>query len=114
MAVWFTADHHFGHARVIELAKRPFASVEEMDEAMIERWNARVAKGDLIYHIGDFAFTDHMPYLSRLNGQKRLILGNHDHSNRVKKAKGWSTVDGLLCVSVEAFESARQATQPTS
>lgn len=101
MAVWFTADHHFGHARIIELAKRPFASIEEMDEEMIRRWNAVVAKGDVVYHLGDFAFADHAPYLSRLNGQKRLIIGNHDHSNRVKKAQGWATVDTLLHAKVE-------------
>lgn len=98
--VWFTSDHHFGHKRIIELAKRPFASVEEMDEAMIERWNARVAPGDLVYHLGDFAFADHTPYLERLKGQKRLVVGNHDHSNRVNKAKGWSTIDSLLHITV--------------
>jgi len=101
MAVWFTADHHFGHARIIELAKRPFASVEEMDEMMIAQWNNRVARGDTIYHVGDFAFADHNKYLPRLHGQKRLILGNHDHSNRVKKAVGWNTVDGLLTITVD-------------
>lgn len=101
MATWFTADHHFGHARIIELAKRPFSSVSEMDEAMIENWNQRVAPGDLVYHVGDFAFADHTTYLRRLKGQKRLILGNHDHSNRVKKAEGWSTVDSLLHIDVD-------------
>lgn len=101
MAVFFTADHHFGHTRIIELAKRPFASVKEMDEEMIRRWNEVVARGDLVYHLGDFAFADHDKYLVRLNGQKRLILGNHDHSNRVKNAKGWATVDGLLCAKVD-------------
>lgn len=100
MNIWFTADHHFGHKRIIELAHRPFASVEEMDETMIALWNDRVAPGDMVYHLGDFAFTEHTPYLRRLKGQKRLIVGNHDHSNRVKKAEGWSTVDGILHVTV--------------
>lgn len=99
--VWFTADHHFGHARIIEIAPRPFASVNEMDVEMIRRWNDRVKPGDLVYHLGDFAFGDHNKYLPVLNGQKRLIIGNHDHSNRVKKAKGWATVDGLLCINVQ-------------
>lgn len=98
MQIWFTADTHFGHERIIELANRPFATVEEMDEEMIRRWNAVVAPGDLIYHLGDFAFCDHTPYLARLNGQKKLIIGNHDHSNRLKKAKGWATIDSLLRV----------------
>jgi calcineurin-like phosphoesterase family protein len=100
MNIWFTSDHHFGHKRIIELAKRPFASVEEMDEEMIHRWNQFVEPGDMVYHLGDFAFADHTPYLSRLKGQKRLILGNHDHSNRVNKAKGWATVDSLLHVTL--------------
>ena len=101
MAVWFTADHHFGHARIIELAGRPFSSVEEMDEEMIRRWNTVVARGDLVYYLGDFALGPHDFYLERLNGQKRLLRGNHDHSNRVKKATGWSTIDALLSVKVE-------------
>lgn len=98
--IWFTSDHHFGHKRIIELANRPFASVEEMDEEMIRRWNVCVSRSDIVYHLGDFAFADHTPYLDRLKGQKRLILGNHDHSNRVNKAKGWSTVDSLLHVTL--------------
>jgi calcineurin-like phosphoesterase family protein len=100
MAIWFTSDHHFGHARILELARRPFDSVDEMDETMIARWNERVAPGDLVYHLGDFAFADHEPYLSRLKGQKRLVVGNHDRTNRVKKAQGWSTVDNLLHIKV--------------
>ena len=100
MNIWFTADHHFGHKRIIDLANRPFASVEAMDEDMITRWNSVVASGDMVYHLGDFAFTDHTPYLQRLKGQKRLIVGNHDHSNRVKAAIGWATVDSLLHVTM--------------
>lgn len=101
MNVWFTSDHHFGHARIIALVRRPFASVEEMDEAMIARWNERVARDDLVYHLGDFSFRDHTPYLARLNGQKRLIIGNHDHSRRLAKAEGWSSVDRLLHIEVD-------------
>lgn len=100
MSIWFTSDHHFGHARIIELAKRPFASVEEMDDEMVRRWNTVVRPGDTVYHLGDFAFDDHNKYLPRLAGQKRLILGNHDHSNRVKKAKGWATIDSLLHITM--------------
>lgn len=92
MTIHFTSDTHFGHKRIIELAKRPFASVEEMDAALIARWNAAVRPGDIIYHLGDFAFSDHTPYLQQLKGDKHLLLGNHDHSNRVNKAKGWSSI----------------------
>jgi calcineurin-like phosphoesterase family protein len=100
MNYWFTSDHHFGHARIIELANRPFSCVQEMDEVMRERWNSIVRPGDTVFHLGDFAFADHETYLQRLNGQKRLTLGNHDHKNRVRKAKGWNTIDSLLHVTV--------------
>jgi calcineurin-like phosphoesterase family protein len=92
MTVWFTSDTHFGHKRIIELAKRPFASVEEMDEMMIYNWNNRVQKDDIIFHLGDFAFADHYPYLQRLNGLKYLITGNHDHKNRAKVGVGWQAI----------------------
>lgn len=99
--IWFTADHHFGHKRICQLAGRPFLTVEAMDEELIKNWNDRVAKADTVYHLGDFAFAEHDPYLQRLKGQKRLIIGNHDHSERVKKARGWSTKDQLLHIDVK-------------
>jgi len=101
VAEWFTADTHFGHARVIELARRPFASLAEMDETLIARWNERVAPGDHVYHLGDFAFADHNLYLPRLNGEKRLIRGNHDHSNRIRKAEGWRAIDDMLAIETD-------------
>ncbi len=85
MTVWFTSDTHFAHRNVIEFCKRPFASIEEMDEEIIRRWNERVEPGDRVYHLGDFAFGDHDPYLSRLNGMKNLVIGNHD-GGRWRKA----------------------------
>lgn len=100
MTIWFTADTHFGHANIIRYAKRPFSSVEQMDEAMIHSWNDRVKPGDTIYHLGDFAFGDHNKYLPRLNGGKILIEGNHD-PKRLKKAKGWAAIHKMLEVMVD-------------
>ena len=54
MALFFTSDTHFDHARIIELCNRPFSSVEEMNETMIERWNARVKPHDVVWHLCDF------------------------------------------------------------
>lgn len=78
---WFTADHHFGHARINELAGRPFDSVEEMNETMIYNWNQRVATDDTVYVLGDFAMgtiAETLPLARQLNGHKILIPGNHD------------------------------------
>lgn len=82
MNYFFTSDTHFGHEKIIHLAKRPFSSAEEMNEAMIARWNLVVGKHDHVYHLGDFAVrsprakTDAV--LDRLNGHIHLIQGNHE------------------------------------
>jgi len=79
--VWFTSDHHFGHKNILEYEKeaRPFSTLKEMHEVMIDRWNKVVKPKDIIYHLGDFAFGKHnIEHAKRLNGTKRLIMGNHD------------------------------------
>ncbi len=81
MAVFFTSDTHFGHPAILKLSQRPFASVEEMDAALIAEWNAVVAPGDTVYHLGDFCFRNTRPasdYIAALNGDVHLIIGNHD------------------------------------
>lgn len=80
------SDTHFGHTNSWEKFKledgsplRPFTSTEEMDETMIERWNAKVKPGDTVYHLGDVVINKKSLHLvSRLNGRKILIRGNHD------------------------------------
>lgn len=82
MAFYFIADQHFGHQNIIKFDNRPFTSVEEMNETMIERWNARVKPEDTVCVLGDMFWClpkDALPMLRRLKGRKRLILGNHDH-----------------------------------
>lgn len=79
---FYTADTHFGHANIIHYCARPFSTVEEMDERLIENWNAVVTPRDAVFHLGDFAFYREerriREVLRRLNGSKVLIYGNHD------------------------------------
>jgi calcineurin-like phosphoesterase family protein len=89
MTIWCISDTHFRHANILTFRlsdgslMRPFASVEEMDELMVQRWNERVRPSDHIYHLGDLTM-DRQPLrtcadlVRRLNGHKRLVLGNHD------------------------------------
>lgn len=76
------ADLHFGHKNVIEYCNRPFATVEEMDAAMICKWNSVVKDEDTVYVLGDFILTRNMDKIkdlvSRLRGHKVLVMGNHD------------------------------------
>ena len=87
MTVFFTSDTHFSHARIIELCKRPFSSMEEMDETMVRRWNERVRPNDTVYHLGDFTLKGAdvgSKILARLMGRKTLIVGNHDRDPVVR------------------------------
>ena len=80
METFFTSDTHFGHKSVIDFCKRPYFYVEEMDEALVENWNSVVGPEDRVYHLGDFAWTMKAAkrIRPRLNGNIRLIIGNHD------------------------------------
>jgi len=74
-------------------AKRPFASVEEMDKEMIRRWNETVGTNDTVYHLGDFGFHSTAeqldPILAQLNGKIHLILGNHDQNPNIETFAHW-------------------------
>lgn len=78
--VWFSSDHHFFHNNIIKFCNRPFASVEEMNEELIHRYNSVVQPDDVVYFLGDFsmAFRPVELYARRLNGRKFLVPGNHE------------------------------------
>lgn len=80
MALFFTADTHFGDHRRINIHGRPFESVAAMDAAMIVRWNEAVGPEDELRHLGDFCRKagDAAELLARLNGRKHLLRGNND------------------------------------
>jgi calcineurin-like phosphoesterase family protein len=109
MAVFFTADTHFGHAGALALYRRPFASVPEMNAAMVARWNETVGAEDDVWHLGDLALrttaADAAALLRALNGRKHLITGNNDPPD-ITALSQWSStrayaeiaVDGRLLV----------------
>src|SRR5262245_53035088 len=108
MAVYFIADTHFGHANIIKYCLRPFlsaeeerqiraargdrqklrdvvisrASVERMDQTMLDNINAVVGPDDTLWHLGDFALGDYEKaeaYRRRIHCKNvHLIWGNHD------------------------------------
>jgi calcineurin-like phosphoesterase family protein len=98
--IFFTSDLHFGHKNIIRHCHRPFATVEEMDEAMFFTWNRKVAPEDTVYVLGDFAFESAkraQQALDRLKGKKILIVGNHDKFSGVS---GWESVHDMLTLQV--------------
>lgn len=82
---YFTADEHYGHKRVIEYSGRPFSSVQEMDECIMDNFNSVVTGKDTTVHIGDFSLAGkkreiiEKKYIQRLNGNHIFVNGSHDH-----------------------------------
>lgn len=86
MKIKVVSDTHFGHEKLLEL--RGFSSVDEMNKAIIDKWNKLIDKEDRVIHLGDFAVgmkeDDIEKIISRLNGKITLILGNHDTFSKLK------------------------------
>ena len=83
--IFFTSDTHFHHKNIIRYCKRPYSTVEEMDEALINNWNKVVPKDGIVFLLGDFCFggSDKIKKLTKkLNGKIRLVKGNHDHISK--------------------------------
>ena len=103
MAIYFTADTHFGHKNVLKLCDRPFETIEEMNETFIENWNKRVTGSDTVYMVGDMFFRCEDPeaILRRLHGKKHLIVGNHDSSwmSKVNVEKYFKSVELMAITS---------------
>ena len=93
MTVFFTADTHFGDHRTINIQHRPFKDTAEMDDVLVERWNAAVGADDVVWHLGDVARrpADVPALLARLNGTKHLVRGNNDPEATLAAA-GWASV----------------------
>lgn len=87
--LYFTSDTHFFHENVIKFCDRPFQDVREMNKVLMDNWNAKVSPEAHIFLLGDFMLKGsidmarHM--LSRLNGKKYLIMGNHDYQNKMNR-----------------------------
>jgi len=83
MKTYVTSDLHFFHQNIMKFCPetRPYKDVEDMNQSMIREWNAKVAAEDTVYILGDVAFAPTnkaVEILNQLNGDKILIVGNHD------------------------------------
>ena len=77
--IYFIADTHFSEENIRLYENRPFESVAEMNDVLVQHWNARVNSNDEVYVLGDFgADGQEALILEQLNGRKFLVKGNHD------------------------------------
>lgn len=79
--IYFSSDWHLGHSNIIKFCNRPFASVSEMDKAIIDNYHSIVKEDDDFYFLGDFSWYRDgrsVAYWNSLPGRKHFITGNHD------------------------------------
>lgn len=95
MKIWISSDQHFGHAKIIDHAKRNFNSTHDMGQELLEQINRNVGVNDLFYILGDFTITNRLGLIEYYRSQikckdVRMILGNHDNAEKTAKAFGKS------------------------
>jgi len=95
--IFLISDPHFGHENVINFGNRPFDDANHMTEVLVERWNKKVGKRDQVICLGDWSMAaKHYQIADRLNGMKRLVLGNHDTGDLRHLMKYFHSVHGSL------------------
>lgn len=100
---YYICDLHFGHANAISFDRCPFENVEEMNEALIRNWNARVTPEDTVYVLGDMFLKykqSNTAIMAKLNGHKHLIKGNHDWGKVLEEP--WESVQPYLEIDDES------------
>ena len=98
--IWFTSDWHLGDDRLgIEEGKpnvffRPFSSIEEQNNTIINNCNKYVKEDDILIHLGDVCFnSDYLPLLEKINCRKKiLVLGNYDEDKELLLEKYFSKI----------------------
>lgn len=101
--IWLTSDTHFGHPKSFLYEPRGYSSIEEHDEDIIRIWNETVSPEDTVYHLGDVMLGENshgLECLSRLNGNIKIVQGNHDTAVRLAlydslpnvEVVGWATM----------------------
>lgn len=118
-ATFLVSDTHFGHAGVCRFTEadgvtkiRPWTDPDEMDEAMIQRWNDVVRPNDKVYHLGDVVINRKaLPTLARLNGDKVLIRGNHDifrddeYREYFRELRAYHVLNGMILSHIPLHEA---------
>lgn len=97
--VFVIADTHFGHHNILKFERehRRFDSIEEHDDELVRRWNDTVAPKDTVWHLGDVLFREEtFEVMRRLNGVKKLVMGNHDKYPTFKYLEHFNSVHGCV------------------
>jgi calcineurin-like phosphoesterase family protein len=83
--LYLTSDEHYSHKKILQYQKRPFASLQEMNQELVLRHNSVVKENDVVIHVGDFSFGKAQHFYRTamsLNGTHFFMDGSHDWSLR--------------------------------
>lgn len=122
--IFVISDTHFNHGNILKFTDRhsgqsvrPFDTVHDMNETMVDNWNSVVKPGDKVYHLGDVFFGSPVHFKAlwpRLNGRKRLVVGNHDDVKFLssgaffEKVMLWRKFENLLLTHVPVHPTTLQ------
>lgn len=107
--IYYISDTHFKDQKIFDKCSRPFASLDEMEKTVVEKWNKKVKNGDTVYVLGDIGKDDDPSTIlifSRLNGLKHLLVGNHDHEmlEEIKKSGMFESVKFIDLIEDSGFK----------
>lgn len=108
--IFFTSDFHLFHHNILRFDNRPFNTVQEMNDKIVENWNNTVKEDDIIFFLGDLTFGDFKDtkyLIDGLNGTIHYILGNHDRFNDIRNYKRFDTIDSLMDIQVRDNDANR-------
>ncbi|MCK5019989.1 MAG: metallophosphoesterase [Candidatus Peribacteraceae bacterium] len=95
--IFVVSDTHLGHSNILKFSRSEFNTIEDHDETLIDLHNSVVGKRDIVIHVGDAVWKmENLKKIGRMNGKKRLILGNHDRLNAHEYLKYFISVHGSL------------------
>lgn len=97
--IFFISDLHLGHKNIIDFSRdyRIGETIEDHDDWIVYQWNSVVKKNDMVWILGDVCFTkESLKNLSRMNGTKQLVRGNHDEFPTINYLDYFQNVYGLV------------------
>jgi len=107
---WFTGDYHLGHKAIIRICNRPWKNEKQMEKEIIHNRNELVKQDDEVWELGDITMLgpDRRPFIEsrikQFNGNKHLILGNHDRFNAFTYVEmGYITVHTALKIEMRGI-----------
>jgi calcineurin-like phosphoesterase family protein len=94
---WFTSDFHLSHNNILKYCNRPFSSIEEMDETILNNLSSVLKTGSLLYFLGDLSFNKNsinrfFDLTDSMKVQVHFVFGNHDYRNKriIEERAVWS------------------------